>query len=205
KNLNFHGLQIFGIEAADYGFGQMPENFESTLNWCQAQRCQFVIIPNPLQFEPTTTAQARQFVADVQQMADTAVSKNINIVVKVAHRFETTLLNTLGDAETFIEQVGRPNVKVELGTFDLQIEEQDGAGQMGRLGERIAFLRMSDSNQGAIGEGNMKLGAYLWAIQELEHNPPILLDIKRPYASPFATKGNPKTIQESLQQSRSWF
>ncbi|MEM7334736.1 MAG: TIM barrel protein, partial [Chloroflexota bacterium] len=158
KNLNLYGLQIFGIEAADYGFGQMPENFELTLDWCQGQRCQFVVIPNPLQFEPTTAAQAQQFVTDVQQMADTAVSKKINIVVKVAHRFETTLLNTLSDAEAFIEQVGRPNVKVELGTFDLQIEEQDGAGQMGRLGERIAFLRMSDSNQGAIGEGNMKLG-----------------------------------------------
>ncbi len=202
---HLESLKLFGVELPSYHFGQLPDSMDAIMELCEKYSCHHLLAPNPIQFEPTTMAQAEQFKSDVQQMADTAVNHDINIVVKVAHRFETNLLNTLAHAEQFIQQVDRPNVKIELGTFDLQMEEQDGAGQMGRLGERLAFLRMSDSNQGAIGEGNTKLGAYLWAIQELAHNPPILLDIKRPERSPFDVESKPKSLQESLLQSRSWF
>ena len=121
------------------------------------------------------------------------------------NRYESNLLNNAVQAEQFLAQVNKPNVKLLLSTFDLMIEEQDGAGIVGKLGDKVAFLRMSDSNAGAIGEGHLKLGAYLWSVQDLGQSIPILLDVKRPFASPFAPETTAVDIQQLLKKSRSWF
>ena len=195
-------LNLLGIELATYQLGQLTDNFEAI---CQANESSLIILPTPLQTEPITVKQAGQYVEDVQQLADTAVAYEQSIVVSVVNRYESNLLNTMAQAENFLSQLDRPNVKLQLSTFDLHFEEQDGAGQLDRLGEKLALLKMSDSNQGAIGEGNIKLAAYLWAIQELAHEPPILLDVKRPLVSPFSADQKEESIQTLLKKSRSWF
>lgn len=199
------GIALFGVELASYQIGQPTAQFEAILEAVQSNGGTYIVLPTPQLSVPATVEQASQIVQDVQVLAETAVSHHQTIVVKVVNRYESSLLNTIDQALTFLDKVERSNVQLMLSTFDLQIEEQDGAGRLSKLGEKLAFLAMSDSNHGAIGEGNIKLGAYLWAIQELAHEPPILLDVKRPFRSPFSLPTNDLSIQDALKKSRSWF
>lgn len=198
-------LPLWGIELETYSFGQLPVNVEDIVQISQSLGCDRILLPPVHQREEPTVQQAIQFVEDVQRLADTAVDHNQTIVVTLTNRYESALLNNFAQAETFIEQVNRPNVHIQASTYNLHIEEQDGAGQLHRLGERLAFLKMADSNHGPIGSGNIKMGAYLWALQEMPHEVPILLDAKRPSPSPFTPQQEEIPVQELLKRSRIWF
>lgn len=198
-------IRLLGIELEAYQFGQLPVNIEDICQISQSIGCEHILLPKPPFLATPTIQEAIQFVEDVQRLADTAVAHNQNIVVDIVNRYESALLNTVAQGENLLKQVDRPNVKLMFNTFDLNIEEQDGASQIGRLGEHLAFLKMSDSNHGAIGEGNIKLASYLWTVQEMAHQPPVLLDVKRPYPSPFTPQQSETPVQELLKKSRSWF
>lgn len=203
--LNLDDLALFGLALPDYQLGQDGDRWTLVLESALALNAPRIVLPVPQRVEPYGQSDAPQFVAECGTMAQQCADKDIDLVIAPSNRFHTNLLTSIAQAERFLARVDRPNVKLSLSTFDMNIEEQDGAGLLRKLGSHLAFLRMSDSNHGAIGEGHIKLGAYLWAIQDMTWDVPILLEVKRPFPSPFSPPQEPHDIHTALKKSRSWF
>lgn len=198
-------LKLFGLAYEGYQLGQDGNVWTLVLETAVSRQAPAIVIPVPARTEPFGQTEAEQFVAECQTMAQQCASHEIDLVVELSNRFYTNMLTTIAQAERFLAQTAQPNIKLSLSTFDMNIEEQDGAGLLRQLEPHLAFLRMSDSNHGAIGEGHIKLGAYLWAIQDMTRDVPILLEVERPYSSPFTPNASTDAIQTLLQKSRSWF
>jgi D-psicose/D-tagatose/L-ribulose 3-epimerase len=144
----------------------------------------------------------------VHQIAHYAAEKNVRLVIEVLNRYETHLVNTGAAALKLVENVGLENVGVMLNAFHMNIEEQDAAAVMRQAGGRLWLFAMSDSNRRAIGQGHLKLGNHLWALEDIGYTGPIILECLPPAPDPFrpAVDDDSLEILESyLRDSRSWF
>lgn len=147
-------------------------------------------------------------VTAVTQIARYAAQKEVRLVIEVLNRYETHLINTGAAAMELVDRIGLDNVGVMLNAFHMNIEEQDAAAVMRQAGDRLWLFAMSDSNRRAIGQGHIKLGNHLWALEDIGYNGPIILECLPPGQNPFYPAGDADSLEiwESyLRDSRSWF
>ena len=62
-------------------------------------------------------------IANIRELADIAADYDITLGMEVLNRFEGYMMNTAAEAVDFVSKVDRPNVKVMLDTFHMNIEE----------------------------------------------------------------------------------
>ena len=197
-------LKLFGVACPAYQISELEGQWAHVWETAVKLQSPTIILPLPTHVHPFSDEAGTHFVALCRRFAQQSAAEGMQLVIELTNRYRSNLINNFSQASQFLAQVNEPNVKLSVSTFDMNIEEQDGAGLLRSMEDNLAFLRMADSNHGAIGEGHIKLGAYLWAIQDMTKDVPILLDVKRPFASPFSSVSD-KSIQDALQQSRSWF
>lgn len=144
----------------------------------------------------------------VSQIAQHAAQKEVRLVVEVLNRYETHLINTGAAALELLDSVGQENVGVMLNAFHMNIEEQDAATVMRQVGDRLWLFAMSDSNRRAIGQGHIKLGNHLWALEDIGYAGPIILECLPSLSDPFqpaADENSLEILENYLRNSRSWF
>lgn len=147
-------------------------------------------------------------VTAVRQIAQYAARKEVRLVVEVLNRYETHLVNSGAAALELLDNVGLANVGVMLNAFHMNIEEQDEAAVMRQAGDRLWLFAMSDSNRRAIGQGHLKLGNHLWALEDIGYQGPIILECLPPGANPLqpaADEASLEALEGYLRDSRSWF
>jgi D-psicose/D-tagatose/L-ribulose 3-epimerase len=59
----------------------------------------------------------------IASLADFAANLGIDLCIEVLNRFENHVLNTAQEGVAFVREIGKPNVKVMLDTFHMNIEE----------------------------------------------------------------------------------
>ncbi len=59
----------------------------------------------------------------ISSLADFAGNLGVNLCLEVLNRFENHVLNTAEEGVAFVREIGKPNVKVMLDTFHMNIEE----------------------------------------------------------------------------------
>ena len=59
----------------------------------------------------------------ISSLADFASNLGIDLCLEVLNRFENHVLNTAEEGVAFVREIGKPNVKVMLDTFHMNIEE----------------------------------------------------------------------------------
>ncbi len=59
----------------------------------------------------------------ISSLADFAANLGVNLCLEVLNRFENHVLNTAEEGVAFVREVDKPNVKVMLDTFHMNIEE----------------------------------------------------------------------------------
>jgi D-psicose/D-tagatose/L-ribulose 3-epimerase len=144
----------------------------------------------------------------VSQIAAYAAQKEVRLAIEVLNRYESHLINTGAAAMQLVDTIGLGNVGVMLNAFHMNIEEQDAATVMRQVGDRLWLFAMSDSNRRAIGQGHIKLGNHLWALEDIGYSGPIILECLPPGQDPFSVDGaadSLEVLESYLRDSRSWF
>lgn len=92
-------------------------------------------------------------IAAVARAADLAKAAGVDMVIEVANRFETNLLNTVAQGLDFIRATGSDHVKLHLDTFHMNIEEANPAAAIRLAADRIGYVHIGESNRGYLGDG----------------------------------------------------
>lgn len=156
----------------------------------------------------TMAEETRLLETAVRQIAQRAQENNLQLVFEVLNRYESHLINTAEQALDFVNQAGMPNVGVLLDAYHMNIEEQDAAGAIRQVGERLWLYHMADSNRQAIGRGHIKLGDQLWALEDIGYSGPIIFEMTAPGPNPFTPikdENSLNWLETYLRESRSWF
>ena len=157
----------------------------------------------------TTMAEEKEWLMmTVRYIAEEAQKRALRLVFEVLNRYETHLINTATEALTFLEALNCDNVGVLLDAYHMNIEEQDAATAIRTMGDKLWLYHMADSNRQAIGRGHTKLGAHLWALEDIGYDGPIIMECTAPGPDPFTPIKDEHSLdwlETYLQESRSWF
>lgn len=97
-------------------------------------------------------ARARS-IESVREMADFAAQYGITMELETVNRFEQYLINTSKEAVEYVKDVDRPNVKVMLDCFHMNIEEDNMGDAIRYAGEYLGHFHIGEANRRCPYEG----------------------------------------------------
>jgi len=86
------------------------------------------------------------------------------------------LVNTAAGADEMIDCVGEPNVFAHLDTFHMNVEEKGFREPVLRLGERLRYVHLSESDRGTPGTGNVRWDDLFDALAEIRFDGRLVLE-----------------------------
>ena len=86
-----------------------------------------------------------------------AASLGVKLIYEPLNRYETNLMNTLGEGSAFIESNKFNNVQLLADLFHMNIEESDAAASIQKNIDHIGHVHFADSNRKPIGFGHTQM------------------------------------------------
>jgi len=105
-------------------------------------------------------------VSALQECCQAAAQQQVRIALEPINRYETTLINTVGQGMDLLERIGAENMGLLLDTFHMNIEEPQIEASVCACGDRIFHFHVADSNRWHPGAGHLAFGSILRALAE---------------------------------------
>jgi sugar phosphate isomerase/epimerase len=111
--------------------------------------------------------QALEWLTDALRIAGkTAAKFNVPFIYEPLNRYETNLINRLGDGAEFIESSSLENIVLLADLFHMNIEEADLAASIRSAAKHIGHVHYADSNRRAMGFGHTDPAPIVAALKE---------------------------------------
>jgi D-psicose/D-tagatose/L-ribulose 3-epimerase len=118
----------------------------------------------------------------ISGIADFAANCGVNLCLEVLNRFENHVLNTAEEAVAFVREVGKPNVKVHLDTFHMNIEEDSFGDAIRATGPLLGHLHVGENNRRVPGKGMLPWHEIGTALRQIGYDGAVVME-------PFVTMG----------------
>jgi D-psicose/D-tagatose/L-ribulose 3-epimerase len=125
---------------------------------------------------PATPSQRANSIAVLQRVADRAAELKITLGLEVVNRYETNLLNTAKQAIDYLDELDRPNVKVHLDTYHMNIEESDMFLPVIAAGDRLGYVHIGESHRGYLGSGTVDFSSFFRALAAIKYDGPVVFE-----------------------------
>ena len=96
-----------------------------------------------------------------------AAERGIPLILEPLNRYETRVLNRLGDAADFLEQCALANVVLLADLFHMNIEETSIPDALRRAGRRVGHVHFADTNRRPVGLGHLDVPPIVDALREI--------------------------------------
>jgi D-psicose/D-tagatose/L-ribulose 3-epimerase len=92
------------------------------------------------------------------EVAEHAHDNGVQLAFEVLNRYETAIVNTVGQALDLIAASGSSNLRIHLDTYHMALEEADLIAATVRAVPYLAYLELEQSNRGGYDQGWLPLG-----------------------------------------------
>jgi sugar phosphate isomerase/epimerase len=114
--------------------------------------------------------QALEWLAEALVIAGrTAAKYNVSFIYEPLNRYETNLINRLGDGAAYIEANSLDNIVLLADLFHMNIEETNLADSIRAAGKHTGHVHYADSNRRAMGMGHTDPAPIVAALKETEY------------------------------------
>jgi sugar phosphate isomerase/epimerase len=100
-------------------------------------------------------------------LAENAEIKTVPILFEPINRYESNLINTVGDAAELIRKSGNSTIRVMADLFHMNIEEVDVAEEIRHHNDFIGHVHFADSNRLAVGMGHTDMAPIAQALKDI--------------------------------------
>jgi sugar phosphate isomerase/epimerase len=114
--------------------------------------------------------QAMHWLADgLSYLGRHAATLGVKLIYEPLNRYETNLINTLGDGVQFLKahQIGHVGLLADL--FHMNIEEADMAASIKASGELVIHVHFADSNRRPVGNGHTDFREVARVLKEINY------------------------------------
>jgi len=114
--------------------------------------------------------QALQWLADgLRYLGNHAASLGVKLIYEPLNRYETNLMNTLGDGVQFLKSHQIPHVGLLADLFHMNIEEADMAASIKASSDLVIHVHFADSNRRPVGNGHSDFREVARVLKELNY------------------------------------
>jgi 5-keto-L-gluconate epimerase len=117
----------------------------------------------------------KYFMESVSECLD--YKAGITLALEPINRYETTLFNDTLSVKEIIDRLGKPNLKMLVDTFHMNIEEPNIVESIYRVRDNIAHVHFADSNRWAPGCGHINFREILEALNKIGYTGAISAEI----------------------------
>lgn len=115
-------------------------------------------------------------IESVRELADDAARYGIELEMEVVNRFEHFLLNDAKEAVEYVKEVDRPNVKVMLDCFHMNIEEDNMGDAIRYTGEYLGHFHIGETNRKVPGKGHMPWDEMGQALRDINYQGYVVME-----------------------------
>lgn len=134
-------------------------------------------------------------VVGMQRLADIAADHGIVLNMEALNRFEGYLINTCQECVKYVDAVSKPNVKVMLDTFHMNIEEDSLTDAIIVAGSRLGHFHVGEANRKPPRPGRMPWGDVGKALRNIGYNGYVVME---PFVVPDGGVGRDIHVWRSL-------
>jgi D-psicose/D-tagatose/L-ribulose 3-epimerase len=118
-----------------------------------------------------STAQERDWAKEnLYQLAEYAKQYGIVLGLEYLNRFESYLVTTTDELIQLVDDINHPNCKLMFDSFHANIEEQNMAAAIQRMGNRLVHVQLSENDRGILGRGHVDFSAILNALDQIGYS-----------------------------------
>jgi sugar phosphate isomerase/epimerase len=115
--------------------------------------------------------QALEWLAQgLSTLAKEAETKSVALIYEPLNRYETNLMNTLGEGAAFIKALSTGSIKLLADLFHMNIEEASLPESIRAYGAAIGHVHFADSNRRPVGMGHTSLPDIAAALKEIDYH-----------------------------------
>jgi D-psicose/D-tagatose/L-ribulose 3-epimerase len=105
--------------------------------------------------KPPTPDEVATCARTLKEAALIAAAHGLQLGIEGINRYETYMNNTADQVIDLLERIDEPNVFAHLDTYHMNIEERGFQAPIERLGDRLRYIHLSESDRGTPGLGNV--------------------------------------------------
>jgi len=109
-------------------------------------------------------------VKSIQDMADYAKDKKVNLCLEVINRYETYFLNTAEDGVFLLKDIGKDNVKLHLDTYHMNIEEKNFYTPIVKSKGYLGYMHCCENDRGIPGTGHVNWDEVFKGLSEINYD-----------------------------------
>ena len=115
-----------------------------------------------------STQQERDWAKEnLYQLAEYAKQYGIVLGLEYLNRFESYLVTTTDELVQLVDEINHPNCKLMFDSFHANIEEQNIAAAIQRMGDRLVHVQLSENDRGTLGAGHVDFESILAALASI--------------------------------------
>jgi D-psicose/D-tagatose/L-ribulose 3-epimerase len=112
----------------------------------------------------------------LHEVAQIASDLDIMLTMEILNRFETFMFNTVDEGLHFLEVVDHPNVKLQLDTYHMNMEEDSIPDAIRKAGDAIGHFHCAASNRKLPGRGHLDWAAIASALNSTSYTGGIVIE-----------------------------
>jgi D-psicose/D-tagatose/L-ribulose 3-epimerase len=112
----------------------------------------------------------------ISALADFAAKCGVDLCLEVLNRFENHVINTAEEGVAFVREVGKPNVKVMLDTFHMNIEEDSFGQAIRAAGPLLGHFHTGEANRKVPGKGRLPWSEIGAALREIGYGGAVVME-----------------------------
>jgi D-psicose/D-tagatose/L-ribulose 3-epimerase len=114
--------------------------------------------------------------AGLQPVAELAAERGVKLAIEPLNRYETSLINTVGQGLELLEALGHQACGLLLDTFHMNIEEKDPAAAVRAADGRIAHVHACGTDRGSPGADAFDWPQFSAALSEAGYDGPLCIE-----------------------------
>jgi len=115
------------------------------------------------------------FIQCMRECAD--YNKTIILTVEAINRYETDLYNNIASTKEVIDKIDRPNIKMLIDTFHMNIEDSNISESILKAKGYVSHVHVADSNRWAPGCGHINFEEILKSLRDINYEGAISAEI----------------------------
>jgi D-psicose/D-tagatose/L-ribulose 3-epimerase len=115
-------------------------------------------------------------VNSMKEISKFAEDTGIRLNLEILNRFEQYLLNTVDQGLEYLRMVDSPNLKLELDTFHMNIEEDAIGPAIVKAGDKLGHLHASENNRKLPGQGHIPWAEVAGALGQINYQGYIVIE-----------------------------
>lgn len=116
-----------------------------------------------------TQEQWDKSVYKLREVALYAAKKGIILCLEPINRYEISFLNTVGEAVLLVREIGERNVKVNIDTYHMNIEEKNIYETIINAGDLVGHVHCSENDRGIPGTGHFDWDGLLRGLLDINY------------------------------------